>query len=77
MDSAVDAASMRCPTVMLVGTFFCVLVIEVLPLLHEDLELLEHEAVGESVPAGPELHEVVFMGGVFLHLAVDVDTLPA
>jgi hypothetical protein len=47
-----------------------------LPVLKYHLELLEDEAVGESVPAGVVLDEVVLVGGTLLDGPVDGDARP-
>lgn len=53
-----------------------VLFLQAHPILKDDLELLENKVVGESVPAGVPLHEVVFVGGVFLQGAIQMHTIP-
>lgn len=46
------------------------------PVLEDHFKLFEDEVVGEPVPPGFVLDEVVFSGVSFLHGSVEVDTVP-
>lgn len=49
---------------------------ELQPSLEIHFEFLEDEVVGESVPSGVPLDEIVLVGGILFNRSVQVDTIP-